>query len=221
MDEKRHACKEYDKNRSPANFERKREAIRHTNSLRTHLQQSFIRDSIARNKGDAKKTWQTIKKFWPYLNKQSTNIGKQDSDNVELANSFNEFFANVGHNLANDIPDTQNSPLDFQAVPQIFELMELELNQISQYMKDLKPSTSCGTDGITARLLKAAGESIYPVLLHICNLSIRKSIFPTLWKTGCITPIHKAGDTISPNNFRPISVIHAWGSYSSAKSTTS
>ncbi len=78
-------------------------------------------------------------------------------------------------------------------------------------MKVLKPSTSCRVDGITARLLKAAGPSIYPIILHICNLSISQSEFPSPWKIGCVTPLHKSGDLISPNNYRPISVIPCLG----------
>ena len=85
------------------------------------------------------------------------------------------------------------------------------MSVIIDYMKDLKCSTSCGLDGITARLLKAAGPSIYPVLLHICNISIQMRTFPTSWKIGCITPLHKSGDTINPDNFRPISVLPCLG----------
>ena len=96
-------------------------------------------------------------------------------------------------------------------MPPIFELEQVDLEEIIQYMKDLKPSTSCGVDGITARLLKAAGPSIYPILLHICNLSISQGELPQPWKIGCVTPLHKSGDLISPNNYRPISVILCLG----------
>ena len=77
-------------------------------------------------------------------------------------------------------------------------------------MRDLKPSHSCGMDGITARLLKEAGPSIYPVIQHIVNLSISHKCFPDCWKIGRITPLHKEGDTTIPGNFRPISVLVNW-----------
>ena len=128
-----------------------------------------------------------------------------------MANSFNEFFAYVGEDLANKIPPTDDSLLDFPAMPQIFDLNPVALDDIISYMKDLKPSTSCGVDSIMARLLKAAGVSIYSVLLHICNLSILTCQFPSPWKTGCVTPLHKSGDSISPNNYRPISMIPCLG----------
>ena len=44
-------------------------------------------------------------------------------------------------------------------------------------------------------------------LLHIFNLSIRHSIFPTIWKTAHVTPLYKDGDHSDINNYRPISVL--------------
>ncbi len=68
------------------------------------------------------------------------------------------------------------------------------------------PSTSCGSDGITSRIVKAAGPSLFPVILHLVNLSI-KTTYPTPWKSGCITPIYKEGDKTNPSNYRPISIM--------------
>ena len=94
------------------------------------MQSTFIHESTERNKDNAKKTWQSIRKFWPYLNKKSQNIlNEKDATDKEVANSFNDFFANVGKELADNIEDTEDSPLDFEPMPQIFELGKSNLRK--------------------------------------------------------------------------------------------
>ena len=66
-------------------------------------------------------------------------------------------------------------------------------------------------DGLNARIIKAAGPSIYPVLRHIFNLSLITQTFPDDWKIGCITPIFKEGDATNPSNYHPILVLPALG----------
>ena len=85
----------------------------------------------------------------------------------------------MGSSLAEIIPDSNQDPIEnIQAHPPVFEIYHLDMQNIIDYMKDLLPSSSCGMDGITARLLKAAGPSIFPIILLICNLSIATRVFP-------------------------------------------
>ncbi len=44
-------------------------------------------------------------------------------------------------------------------------------------------------------------------LINILNLSIKTNHFPTQWKTGQVTPIHKSGNRSHQNNFRPITIL--------------
>ena len=87
----------------------------------------------------------------------------------------------------------------------------MDLKTIAEAIHDLRPSTSCGVDGLTSRLLKQAGPSIFKPLLHIINLSIEHGIFPDAWKIGCITPLFKESDASNPSNYRPISIFPCLG----------
>ena len=89
-----------------------------------------------------------------------------------MSNILNEFFVNIGQKLAVSIPDFPINPVNTVHRPPVFEITELDLLEIAIIIRDLKPSSSCGVDGLTARIIKAAGPSIFPVLLHLFNLSI-------------------------------------------------
>jgi hypothetical protein len=66
-------------------------------------------------------------------------------------------------------------------------------------------------DGISMHLLKYVDSAIAVPLAHIFNLSLRSGIFPEKLKTSRVIPIFKSGDSLSPDNYRPISLINAFG----------
>ena len=71
----------------------------------------------------------------------------------------------------------------------------------------LRASKSCGTDELTARMLKACGYMILAPLEYIFDLSFKTNTFPTIWKCGRVTALHKEGDPEQPTNYRPITVL--------------
>ena len=70
-----------------------------------------------------------------------------------------------------------------------------------------KTNKSPGIDGISAKLLKDAGDTISESLTNIFNLSLQSGIFPDDRKLARITPIYKDGSKTECGNYRPISVI--------------
>ncbi len=56
-------------------------------------------------------------------------------------------------------------------------------------------------------MIKDAMTVITPSLPKLFNLSIQEKIFPTIWKSARIIPIHKSGDKQDPSNYRPISIL--------------
>ena len=56
---------------------------------------------------------------------------------------INEFFATIGNDLAQKIPERLVNPVDIATHPPIFELSHLELLDIATIIRDLSPSASC------------------------------------------------------------------------------
>ena len=98
-----------------------------------------------------------------------------------------------------------------KAKPTIFQFKVMMSHALAILTRDLKPSLSFGVDWLSARFLKDAGPSIFPVIANIYNLSILSSTSPSQWRIGRITPLFKEDDPTDPSNYRLVSVFPCMG----------
>ena len=87
---------------------------------------------------------------------------------------------------------------------------KLTLDDVVTAIKELAPKKSCGEDGIPAFIVKGCCAILAPVLLHLFNMSLQTNTFPSAWKNALIVPVHKAGSTMSVDNYRPIALLSAF-----------
>ncbi len=78
--------------------------------------------------------------------------------------------------------------------------------EIEHLLKGLDVLKATGSDGISARMLKATSKSIALSLTSFFNLSITKDHFPKLWKSARAVPIPKSTAKHSPSGYKPISL---------------
>ena len=71
----------------------------------------------------------------------------------------------------------------------------------------LDPNKAVGVDGISAKLLRTAPPGISHSLTSLFNASLKHGKLPMEWKSACITPVPKGGDSEVARNFRPVSVL--------------
>ena len=66
-----------------------------------------------------------------------------------------------------------------------------------------------GFDDIDAYILKMVKSELTPAITHIVNMSIRSSVFPSIWKYSKVIPLLKPGgeDQLNPKSYRPVALL--------------
>ena len=131
------------------------------------------------------------------------------SDSSGIAQAFNNYFANVGGELAARINKISNGFRDYllHSNPHSLFLDPASENEIYNTIMSLNKSNSTGSDGIISRVLMLAAKCIAAPLMHIVNLSFEQGVFPSAFKTAKVIPIYKKGKTDVVENYRPISLL--------------
>ena len=100
-----------------------------------------------------------------------------ETNDLAKATKINEYFINIAEQLSKEIDDDlldENILVNDVAYPPVFEFREISDYELAILLRELSPSTSCGVDGITARLIKTAGPALIAPIRYIINLSINK-----------------------------------------------
>ena len=165
-----------------------------------------------------RKTWATInqlitkkykKKDFP---KHFFSADKIITGDKDIADCFNNFFTNIGPDLAKDIPHPPNkayTDLLKEKIAFSFNFSTVSTDHLLKIINNLKPKSSFGHDNISTMLLKSISLEIISVLSLIINQSLSTGIFPDKLKIAKITPIYKKDDPHLPDNYRPISLLPA------------
>ena len=112
-----------------------------------------------------------------------------------ISKQFNEYFVNIGVNLANKIPTSnvdirQNLP---DRISSSFFLTPTTEDEVSKIINKLK-DTSAGWDDIAPKIIKHIKEEILMPITYLCNLSFITGEVPSGLKRGRVSPIHKSGE---------------------------
>ena len=200
--------------------------IRHKINLQTYnrilkrsirlAKMKYFNRKFQKYKNDAKKTWVTIKGI---LNKSKDKRelpsyfmvnNEKIFDRTKIADKFNQYFVNIGPNLAEKISMPCNvSFKDYldNAVSGTFEFTPVTQDHIIKVINELKPKTSCGHDGISNKFLKEIKYEIANSLTIIMNQSIAYGQFPDLLKLAKVIPFHKKDNIHLFDNYRPVSIL--------------
>ena len=132
--------------------------------------------------------------------------GNLTSDNINVANTLNNFFVSVFtvENLTN-VP-TLNDLTEFTPdnILNTFEILEEE---VAFYIDKLSLNKSPGPDGIYPNHLKSLKDLLVKPLTLIFNKSLQDGMVPKDFKIANITPIFKKGNRKLPTNYRLISLL--------------
>ena len=130
------------------------------------------------------------------------------ADKKQIANLFNHYFASIGTEMANSLPDTPGyeSYLPTHACEPL-QLEEVTQEAVMMIMKKQKPKLSAGIDSINNKIVKQCHEHLASIMTNIINHSIRTSTVPNIHKQALIKPLFKKGDDSVCGNYRPVSLL--------------
>ncbi len=167
---------------------------------------------------DLKKTWSLINSLTGKNNKSNSiteiSVNNRNISNSKLiAEAFNEYFVNIGPNLASEANDElpeEEMNNNYIPNPQInaeFQFHQITVENVALALMNLKTNKSTGLDKIPAKVLKVTADIIAPSLSYIFNLSLETGIYVDDWKRARVNPIYKSDDKLKCENYRPISIL--------------
>ena len=176
-------------------------------------QRNYYKEQFQLNKTDLKKSWQLIKHIIG-IEEGSHSIQLKEfvinkmyiTDPKIIANSFNDYFINVGSSLANNINSNVDPLLYVQRHTNNMNIPEVSEFEIKNIIQDLKNSAA-GYDELPASIFEKVSDIYINPLTYFINMSIREGIVPEELKLAKVIPIYKGEDDQLIQNYRPISVL--------------
>lgn len=187
-----------------------------TNIIRISKKE-YYKNKLDNNKNNTKGIWNILNNIIRDGAKQN-GLPKyfidKDIENYnmdEVADSFNNFFVNIGPELAGKIPDTRSDGEHMGKLgnsnPCSMFLNVVEEKEVLNIVKKCKSKKSTDCNDIDMSLVKQVIEGIAKPLTHICNLSFQTGTFPNQMKIAKVIPMYKNGNKHHFTNYRPVSLL--------------
>ena len=179
-----------------------------------NAKKDYYFSKIADQKFNPKKAWKSINSLLGRQNKPTVinQLGENNFTNHEdIAEGFNEYFSNIGPNLASNI-DSSNYNFETHvknAKSEFAAFQHVTVSHVSHLLHGLSSNKATGIDKISCKIIKLATPIISDSLTLIFNQAITLSSFPDEWKIARVIPLYKNGQRYIPGNYRPISVLPA------------
>ena len=144
-----------------------------------------------------RKTWETLREILG-IQKNRINIldffrhgGQTIEGSKNIADGFNDFFSNIGPELANHIQPSTTEFSSFlgKRVETDFIFCRVTPELILSISQKIKSKSSCGPDNISSKLLKSILPIIIHPLCHLFNLSFQTGYIPSQFKTAKVVPV--------------------------------
>ena len=91
-----------------------------------------------------------------------------------------------------------------------FKFNELDFRistiEIEKAIRKLARGKAGGINDISNVMLKCSGSSILLALSKLFNLIYNSGVYPDIWRSNILVPVHKKGDVCDPANYRGIAL---------------
>ena len=176
---------------------------------------NYYNDYFSIHLNDGKRIWKGIKQIIRTTSQERQAISKvvlndiKITDPPSIANAFNNYFANIGSDLASAIPSVINSAYEWMSPPprDRFFLSPITPEEIETEISNLKIAKAVGPSSIPVSIFKILKGTLSEPLQMIFNASFLTGIVPERIKLARVIPVFKKGSQVSLSNYRPISLL--------------
>ena len=176
----------------------------------------YYHSAIADRNSNPRELWKFIKTVIPSKSSTSSNPTELNVDDrtVENANeialTFNNHFVEICRFIALSI--RHSSEVNFKmflkkTVSQTIVLDPLQPIEIFNVISSLNPHKATGYDNISSYFLRIGNKILAPVLSLLFECVFELGVFPQIFKTAKVIPIHKSGSKKLVSNYRLISLL--------------
>lgn len=188
---------------------------KHKNKLQELIRitkNNYYKEQIQKNKYNCQTLWKVVN---DYTKRKKTVDEIKDikvyektiSDKKEMANIFNQFYSEIGREMAQKIIKPNISVVKNPTCNKSIFLYPANSEEVANYIRELKPHKSPGLDNIKSETLKTISDHIKEPFTYIINKILETGKFPTIFKVAVIKPVYKKGDKCNVTNYRPLSLI--------------
>ena len=148
------------------------------------------------------------KEYWNTLNELKNECNK--SNNAVEHISLDEWYSHFKkiHDESPEDDSIINQMLEEEERVPYFSSLDFQITELEVKIaiQGLKSKKAAGTDKIIGEMIKTGQEVLTPCLTKLFNSIFTSRQYPQEWNQGIITPIHKKGSKLDPNNYRGIKV---------------
>ena len=205
------------RNRTAANEAKYKMYRNKLTNIKRFCEKNYYTKLIENNKKNVKNIWRVLNeiinkkvKSNEYPDQFKTEDGSIISDMKTIANKFNEFFVNVGPNLAKQVRVDDNSNIyDYLGSmnPQSMFLLPVSETEIINTVRLCKNKNSEDFNNLSMHVVKDIVEPVIKPFQYICNLSFKNGVVPNNMKIAKIIPLFKNGDKSVFTNYRPVALL--------------
>ena len=195
---------------------RLRDLTDEVNRQRKDMKRAYFSQKLNETGKNSKQAWKVLHDFIGRSGRcqipcQSfVRNGASITDDQDIAESFCEFYSEIGSDLASKIEaPTSGSFKDYLGPSPrgSLYLRETDAMEIESICLDLDPSKGPGHDGFSPSVIRHVASEMSVPLSRLINVCLEAGHFPEFLKVARVTPVFKADDPTQVGNYRPISVL--------------
>ena len=175
---------------------------------------NYYQNEVATHRGDLAKQWKIINEIICHKKASNEVISMlmdhhkcNITNEVKIANLFNELFTNVGTLLDSKISRTRIKKCNVPSIVQLFFYEPITSAEVLMQFRQINAFKASGPENVPNKFYKLLASIIFPYLSNIFNACYENGYFPAVLKCAKIIPLHKSGSRYTTNNYRPISVL--------------